>query len=691
MKSLKLPLLVLLAGLAVAAAITSDLWKPALFEALGFETEKGLSAGGESVAVPPLAPDEEDSSTNDQDPEDMPRPGAEQPSPHTVDGGDLSRPDGVTDTGDTLQPTGADASASEMKGTSKGGTGAEKTAETEAKKPEEEQAEQPPEPIKTVEGQQINPNLAGYLQRADPSRIQGFVFDKAEREAELWVTILIDEAEAFEIRAERREENKQWGVIWHFLRESPVELQDGEQHTVRAFVVRKDRHGRTELNWSPRTVTTNNYPRGKLEEASPEKGISGYAWDPDQRDKPINVVIKIDGEVIATLSANTKNPELVKRRIAPRENCAFKLDWPQRLDDGLEHTVQALAVDTADGVEVELDGSPRLISNRAGTVNAAPIGAFDICNRVVLAGWAYDEDAFNGPVDVEIHIDGERYMQIAANSTRETLRSSKVTPDPDHGFVLTTPGLLLDGKTHTIRVFALNYPTGVKVELEGSPKQYKVEENTPPMGGYWHADENMLRGWAADPDLGTEPCEIEIYIDGKLWKRTKADHKENWLVGTGFAENPEHGIYIKPPDFVKDGEKHEVQILAINFPEGPARNLGTRTIGVASIFPGFWTSDSLLDTRIKKGLYVTSVSPWFDAYHKDVKKGDVLLEYDGIEAGTQEVKNKEGEITTEGTMSSHFRIWLNKNKKKNDSVKFKFWRDGETYEVEVKMGQLQGQ
>jgi hypothetical protein len=73
-----------------------------------------------------------------------------------------------------------------------------------------------------------------------------------------------------------------------------------------------------------------------------------------------------------------------------------------------------------------------------------------------------------------------------------------------------------------------------------------------------------------------------------------------------------------------------------------------------------------------------------------VKEGDVLLEYDGIVAGTAEVKDKEGNVTTPGTMTTDLRIWLNTNKKKNDLVKFKFWRDGETYEVEIKMGEIIG-
>lgn len=681
MKALRLPLALLFLGLLVAATFTHEQWLPAVAEALGF--------GGGRAERPSVA--------------DEPDPAGEAGRGPGAAGADAqNRNSGENDSdADRLE---ADAAARKAAGGDEAGGGApgagkgkgaadSSKSETDEKAVEEtaKEAEEAPVDVETVEGQEINPNLSGYLQRAQSRVIRGFVYDKHEREAELWVSIYIDEAEAFELRAAKRQDHKKHGVIWHFRRDNPSELNDGEKHVVRAYVYRKDRHGRTELRWSPRNVDLGRYPRGKLEEATPEKGISGYAWDPDTVKKgPCQIVIRIDGETVKEMKADLKNEELKKRRIAPVAKCAFRMDWPEVLDDGLDHTVQVFALDSESKEEYELDGSPRLVMGRSGTANAAPVGRFEICNKAVLAGWTWDADAHNGPNDVEIWIDGTLYIQISAGSKRDTLVSSRVTPDPNHGFVLTTPGLLLDGKTHTVRIYGLNYPSGVKVELDGSPKQYKMEENTVPMGGFWRADENWLRGWAADPDLGTEACEIEIYIDGKLWKRQKADNYEEWLVGSGYAPNAEHGIRIKPPDFVKDGQKHEVQILAINYPDGPAKSLGTRTIGVNSIFAGFWTSDKLLDTRAAKGLYVRSVSPWFDAYHKGVKKGDVLLEYGGVVAGVKQVKDKEGKVTTPGTMTTDFRIWLNTKKKKNDLVKFKFWRDGETYEVEIKMGQLLG-
>ncbi|MCB9935658.1 MAG: hypothetical protein H6840_08180 [Planctomycetes bacterium] len=684
-KGLKWPILLLACGALVVAGFTSDLWLPLLQGDFGGAGNHANRAPLTAELDPSLLEDAE--GAQDGRDEGTPLSAAEREGGGTdvINVGNEPAAGGATTAGSTSTGTGADGKGSGADAGKGAGAGGEAAKETPAVEPEPE-----PQPIETVEGQQINPNLGGALGEVSNARIKGWLQDKFEPEAALYVEILIDDKPAYELRADKRQQHKTLGVIWWFEQENPTELQDAEKHTIRALAFRKDQHGKTELRGSPRVKTVGNYPRGKLEEATPEKGISGYAWDPDSADKPVKLLVRIDGETVSELKAEGKNEELKKRKIAPTETCAFSLAWPESLNDGLEHTVQVFAVDNEARTEHELDGSPRVVDSRSGLANAAPFGGFDICNKVVLAGWAWDPDVATGSIDVEVWIDGELFVQVPANSKRDTLRNSKVTPDPYHGFVTTTPTALLDGATHTVRVYALNYPSGVKVEVEGSPKQYRLEENTEPMGGFWAADDNTLRGWAADPDLNSEACDIEIYIDGKLWEKRKADRHESWLIGSGFAPNAEHGFAIKPPDFVKDGETHDVQILAINYPEGPPKDLGTRTIGVNSTFCGFWTSDKLLDTRVSKGLYVTSVSPWYDAYHKGVKEGDVLLEYDGIEAGTAEVKDKEGTVTTPGTMTTNFRIWLNTNKKKDDIVKFKFWRDGETYEVEIKMGIIIG-
>jgi hypothetical protein len=680
-KGLKWPLMVLALGVLAVAVVGHDFWLPYVQDLLSGDDGRDDAIALTGEGNPSL----DDASATGQGNDDAALADESRDRDAAAGGHGDGSGDPASGTG---KGAGGDGKAG---GTSGDAVAGGETAKADgAAKEEVPIAEPVPVPIETVEGQQINPNLGGGLGEVSSKRIGGWVKDKFEPESALFVEIQVDDKQCYDIKAEKREEHKTEGVIWRFDIPEPAELQDAERHVIRALVYRKDQHGKTELGGSPRVKTIGNYPQGKLEDATPESGVTGYAWDPDTTNKPCKVIVRIDGETISELKAEGKNEELKKRRIAPTENCAFLVPWPSQLDDGNEHTVQVFAIDTDTGTEHEIDASPRVVGSRSGLENAAPVGGFDICNKVVLAGWAYDADAATGAIDVEIWIDGELFAQVPANSKRETLFWSRMTPDAFHGFISTTPTQLLDGATHTVRVYALNHPSGVKVEVDGSPRQYRMEENTEPMGGFWAATDNTLRGWAADPDLNTEPCELEIYIDGKLWEKRKADHHESWLVGSGFAPNPEHGFVITPPESTKDGQPHTVQILALNFPSGPPRNLGTLTIGVNSTFAGFWTNDKLLDTRVDKGLYVSGVSPWYDAYHKDVKVGDVLLEYGGIIAGTAEIKDKDGKVTQEGTMSANYNAWLTKNKKQGDVVRYKFWRDGETYEVDITMGVIVG-
>jgi len=668
MKRLMLPILLLAVSFSVAATLTRESWLPAF---------QGLFSDASERKPGRVAPRVEiDGDEQANAAENAKHAGQTPPG---VGGCSRGATKASPQAGTGEVKSGGGSSGSE------GGSGTvadPNAAKPGEKPPEKKPAEkkkgpQSPPAVEGEEGKQLNADLDGFLINADPARIKGFAFDNSQREAELYVAVYVDEAKAFELRCDKREEHKQHGVIWNFEQLVPDGLQDGEQHRVRVYALRKDKPGRKELRWSPRDVKPNSFPTGKLEEASPEKGMTGYAWDPDDAKTAVRVWLSIDGNLVQERNADSENKTLTERKIAPHAKCAFVFTWPAELDDGLEHTVQVMAQDLATREQIELPGSPRVIAGRNGLANKAPVGAFDICNKAVLAGWAWDEDSPASAIQVELWIDGEQFLTLSANSKRDGLKWSNVTPDPNHGWVTTTPGVLLDNKTHTIRAYAVNIPAGVKVELQGSPKTYRQEENTAPMGNYWHADEQWLRGWAADPDLGTQACEIEIYIDGKLWTRVKADARDDSLVGTGYAPNPEHGIAIVPPESVRDGKTHEVTIYALNSPEGPPTSLGTRTIGLNSIIAGFWVQDKLVDTRCAKGLYVNGVSPWFDAYHKDVKVGDVMLEYDSKIAG-------EAETTTE-----KFYAWL-QTKKKNDLVHFKFWRDGNVYETDLKLGQTIG-
>jgi hypothetical protein len=107
-------------------------------------------------------------------------------------------------------------------------------------------------------------------------------------------------------------------------------------------------------------------------------------------------------------------------------------------------------------------------------VNQPPEGVLDAADCDSLRGWAYDPDAPASPVVVELYLDvdpndaGATPLSTSANVYRADLCSA--IGSCEHGFELTTPAALLDGKAHTVWAVALDASGTPDVALSGSPK-----------------------------------------------------------------------------------------------------------------------------------------------------------------------------------------------------------------------------
>jgi hypothetical protein len=97
---------------------------------------------------------------------------------------------------------------------------------------------------------------------------------------------------------------------------------------------------------------------------------------------------------------------------------------------------------------------------------AAPYGFLDAADEGMLAGWARDDDS-SGPIQVEVHVDGNLFMTAPANMFRSDVGS--------HAFDL-RPNTFGPG-SHTAHVYALGVnaagqPDGARVELNNSPRSW---------------------------------------------------------------------------------------------------------------------------------------------------------------------------------------------------------------------------
>jgi hypothetical protein len=227
-----------------------------------------------------------------------------------------------------------------------------------------------------------------------------------------------------------------------------------------------------ELQRSPMQIGAGNnaLPYGAVVFVSPVQ-ISGWAVDPDVAPAPISVDVTIDGTYFGRIPANQNFAALPNGGTVKEPNHAFCFTPPNQYLDGKTHTIQFFAVNQPDGINPEIQGSPAIF---VGQRNATPYGFLDVANAQTAGGWAYDPDANAAPINVQIWIDNVLFTTTQANTNRPDLVPI-VAAEPTHGFSVAMPPSLGDGKVHTIRAFAVNFPDGPNQELSGSPKELNAQ------------------------------------------------------------------------------------------------------------------------------------------------------------------------------------------------------------------------
>jgi len=110
----------------------------------------------------------------------------------------------------------------------------------------------------------------------------------------------------------------------------------------------------------------NQPAKGRLEAASCNSGIKGWAQDPDEPKKAVDVVLTFDGPINGknvkktTIKASQNRSDLCKQ-LGSCEH-GFGVSLPSSLKDGKKHSVYAYAMDSSGKGEKLLVGAPRTLS-----------------------------------------------------------------------------------------------------------------------------------------------------------------------------------------------------------------------------------------------------------------------------------------------------------------------------------------
>lgn len=109
----------------------------------------------------------------------------------------------------------------------------------------------------------------------------------------------------------------------------------------------------------------------------------------------------------------------------------------------------------------------------------------------------------------------------------------------------------------------------------------KIMSQQMPYGFLDEANYTWGGGWAYDPDAGTNPIEVHVYIDGRFYLSKIANEYRPDLVNAGVAPDPYHGFTFQISG-IDTTIPHEISVFAINYPSGPNPQLSNspRIIGI---------------------------------------------------------------------------------------------------------------
>ena len=279
----------------------------------------------------------------------------------------------------------------------------------------------------------------------------------------------------------------------------------------------------------------NRPPSGWLDGVN-ESGGSGWAIDKNDSTNPIEVHVYVDDQFYISTSANISRPDLVLANVTPNPEHGFTFSL-SGLSKGI-HKIGVFGIDVGGSNNKELNGSPK----RIRVTNNQPIGFFDGINTNGGHGWAYDSDGGINPVSVKIYIDGDLHDTVTASRYRGDLVVAGVTPNAEHGFAFSLSGL--SQGSYEIDILAVDYTENTETRLSGSPKILNISSppNLMPLGSVEILSEVQCSGYAYDPDLGVDPVDLNVFVDGFLYNTISAVLPRADLVNNGILQTPNHGF-----------------------------------------------------------------------------------------------------------------------------------------------------
>ncbi len=235
-------------------------------------------------------------------------------------------------------------------------------------------------------------------------------------------------------------------------------------------------------------------------------------------------------------------------------------------------------------------------------------GSLDRCADSTIEGWVACKESLGENLEVEICADGQPIARLIARKLRPDLKKAGFG-DGSHGFMLTVPEALFDGKSHVIE--ARETTTGFV--LPGSPKSFQA---TPVERGSIRLEGGALSGWAKLAKDTIASLNLEIIEEGQVIAS-----------GVSKPDNIESGVvrfHLFLPVSVMDGRPHLFLVRSKN----PSAILGV----LAVITPYMLMPESALLKYAREGMKAgLAVAAGFRYESLDKSIAALLQDYAGAE------------------------------------------------------------
>jgi O-antigen biosynthesis protein len=329
--------------------------------------------------------------------------------------------------------------------------------------------------------------------------------------------------------------------------------------------------------------------------------VRGWAWYRPTPDESIDVEILVDDVVVLKVRADQPRPDLATAGAGHGRHGFLVRDFQDFLPPGA-HVIRVRRARDL----LELPGSPVRIAvpddrqdSEAPAGADIPVGALESIDHTHILGWAWNPDAPDESVEIEVVVDGAQVLEMRADLARPDLADAGRGAGR-HGFVVHNLASFLSVGRHTVRVRRASdhrdlagSPTEVsrgdpnirttKTEAEPAPSSAPAAAPGLPLGRMLarggiepepareDADEaraignvdriclEEISGWVWDPVHPNDAVDIEILDGDTVVLKMPADQLREDLIARGKG-NGRHGFTVPNVGGIFPLSRHRVRV-----------------------------------------------------------------------------------------------------------------------------------